>query len=578
MENGYQEGGKAMATDVGDFATMLDDLTQVQAFPSTVSVQGPITLIQTHASAVVLAPGYVYKIKKPKNFGFFDYSTPTLRRFFCQQEVRLNTPFAPGIYLGVAPIIALPSGHACFGPTLPSDQLPPPGTYSGRGTIIDFAVVMKRLPETATLEAKIQTNTLDEPTLVELARFVAAFHATTPTNEHIANFGKVEAIRANWEENFEQMHRRVLSGERDEQVMAYVHAFLEHHRVLFAQRIQQGRIRDCHGDLRLQHVYLLDNPVVDHPNQFPSFALLDRIEFNERFRYGDVASEIAFLTMEMEATGRSDLAHLYTQTYIDATNDDALQELLPFYQCYRAYVRGKVLTFLLDEPEISPEQHLAAEQQARTLFALATHYASAPPQPIVLMLGGLMGTGKSTLAHALQHELRWPLFSSDEVRKHLAQLKSTHPQEDAFGQGMYTPSWTAQTYGALHQKVRETLADNRSVLLDASFVRRADRQKMTKEAVQSHAKVVFIECVCDQATALQRLATRWQMRMLGQPIATASDGRPELYEAQKAIWESIRSDETHDMEHIIVNTMLPVPCCIAHILEQCQVPRLACWL
>jgi aminoglycoside phosphotransferase family enzyme len=188
-----------MSADVSDFATMIDDLMQVQAFPSTVSVQRPISLIQTHASAVVLTPECVYKIKKPKNFGFFDYSTPTLRRFFCQQEVRLNTPFAPGIYLGIAPVVSLPSGHACFGPTLSLDMLPLPGDWYGGGWVIDFAVVMKRLPDTATLEAKIQTDTLDEPSLVELARFVVAFHAATPTNEQIASFGKLEVIRANWE-------------------------------------------------------------------------------------------------------------------------------------------------------------------------------------------------------------------------------------------------------------------------------------------------------------------------------------------------------------------------------------------
>jgi predicted kinase len=359
--------------------------------------------------------------------------------------------------------------------------------------------------------------------------------------------------------------------------MAYVRAFLKKRSTLFAQRMQQGRIRDCHGDLRLQHIYLLDT-VVDHKSQFPPFALLDRIEFNERFRYGDVASEIAFLTMEMEAAGRSDLARLFTRAYVDATNDDALQELLPFYQCYRAYVRGKVQAFLLDESEILPEQHLAAEQQARTLFALAAHYASAPAQPTVVMLGGLMGTGKSTLAHALQQELGWTLFSSDEVRKHLAQLEPTRPLADAFGQGIYGLEWTTQTYATLRQKMKAALADGRSVLLDASFVRSADRQALAKEALLAHAAVVFIECVCEQATALERLATRWHMHLEGQPTATASDGRPELYEAQKAIWETIQPDEVPDMMHTIVNTTLPVPRCIAQILGQCHIPRLACWL
>jgi uncharacterized protein len=570
----------AVSRDVSDFTTVLDDLQQAQAFPSTVSVQGPITLIQTHASAVVLTPERVYKIKKPKNFGFFDYSTPTLRRFFCQQEVRLNASFAPGIYLGVAPIVSLPSGHACFGPTVSLDQVLLPGTRYGGGLVIDFAVVMRRLPDTATLEAKIQTDTLDEPSLVELARFVAAFHAATPTNEQIASFGKLEVVRANWEENFRQMRPyrdRVLDSDTDEQIIAYVRAFLEQRSTLFAQRMQQGHIRDCHGDLRLQYIYLLDRSV-DHTSQFPLFALLDRIEFNERFRYGDVASKIAFLTMEMEAAGRSDLARLFTRAYIDATNDDALQELLPFYQCYRAYVRGKVQAFLPDEPEILPEQRLAAEQQARTLCTLAAHYAGAPAQPTVVMLGGLMGTGKSTLAHALQQELGWALFSSDEVRKYLARLEPTRPQADAFGQGLYGPAWTAQTYDTLRQKMKAALTNGRSVQLDASFARSTDRQVLAKEALLAHAEVVFIECACDQATALERLATRWKRHLEGLPTATASDGRPELCEAQKAIWQTIQPTEVPEMKHTIVNTTLPVSRCIAQMVEQCHVPRLACWL
>jgi aminoglycoside phosphotransferase family enzyme/predicted kinase len=573
-----------MSANSSDFATMLDDLTRTQAFPPTVFAQEPLTLIQTHASAVILTDAYVYKIKKPKNFGFFDYSTPTLRRSFCQQEVRLNAPFAPNIYLGIAPIVALPSGHARFGPTLPLDAVPLPGERYGEGTVIDFAVVMQRLPDTAMLESRIQTDTIDTPSLVALAQFVAAFHSTTHTDEHIAQFGSLDVIRTNWEENFRQMQPyidRVLDNTTYERIVTYVHAFLEHRSALFAQRIKSGRIRDCHGDLRLQHVYLLDT-IANTTNHFPAFALLDRIEFNERFRYGDVASEIAFLTMEMEAAGRSDLASIFTQAYVRATGDNTLQELLPFYQCYRACVRGKVQAFLLDDREISAEQHAKAEQQARTLFALADHYAHAPVQPIVLMIGGVMGTGKSTLAHALQQTLGWTCFSSDEARKQLAQIEPTRPQMEAFGQGIYRPEWSEQTYQMLRQQVRAELANGRSALADASFPRRADRQAQVQEALAHSAAIVFVECTCDEATVLARLQARWQKRIAGlQTTGTASyasDGRPALYEAQKAAWEAILPDETPGMKHITVNTAQPLTHCIEQILEACNISHLACRL
>jgi aminoglycoside phosphotransferase family enzyme/predicted kinase len=572
-----------MPVDASDFTKMLDDLKQVQAFPTTLEPKEPITLIQTHASAVVLAHEYVYKIKKPKNFGFFDYSTPALRRFFCQQEVRLNAPFAPGIYLGVAPILSLPSGHVRFGSTLPLDAVPLPGAWHEGGLVVDFAVVMKRLPDTATLEARIRADSIDAPSLAALAHFVADFHAAAPTDEQIAHFGSVDVIRANWEENFRQMQPyigRVLDRDTYEQIVAYVRAFLQKRLALFTQRIRHGHIRDCHGDLRLQHVYLLDTNVANKDRP-ASFALLDRIEFNDRFRYGDVAGEIAFLTMEMDMAGRTDLARIFVQAYVRATGDDALQELLPFYQCYRACVRGKVQAFLLDEGEVSPEQRLLAEQQARALFALAAHYAHAPLQPIVMMVGGLMGTGKSTLANALQQELGWALFSSDEVRKQLAQVESAHPQAEAFGQGIYGPQWTERTYQELRQKAREALADGRSVLLDATFLRRTDRQALAQEASALNAAVVFIECTCDQAIALGRLEARWQSRLKGLPATGASsqsDGRPALYEAQKAAWEAVQPGEIPGMHHKIVNTALPVAHCIEEVLETCAISRLACWL
>ncbi|GHP00411.1 kinase [Reticulibacter mediterranei] len=571
-----------MQRSVSTFQTMLDDLTQIQAFPVPVSTKMPITLIQTHASAVVLTHEYVYKIKKPMNFEFFDYSTSAQRRFFCQQEVRLNAPFAPGVYLRIAPIVSPPRGRACFGPTLPLDRVPFPGDNYAGGEIIDFAVVMKRLPDTATLEARVQADTLDVSSLSALARFVAAFHTKTPTNEQIAHFGSLDVISANWEENFSQIHpfiNRILDNDTYEQMVTYVHAFLKHRTALFAQRIGQGRIRDCHGDLRLQHVYLL-NKAVDGNSQSPAFVLLDRIEFNERFRYSDVASEIAFLTMEIEAAGRADLARSFTQAYVDATSDHTLQELLPFYQCYRACVRGKVMAFLLDESEISTEQRLTAEQQARTLFALAAHYARTPVQPAVVMVGGLMGTGKSTVTHALQQTLGWSLFSSDEIRKHLALLAPAHPQAEAFGQGIYGPIWTEQTYQALHQKAGEVLAQGRSVLLDASFLQKANRQAVAEVARTRNAAVVFVECRCDQPIALERLATRWQRRMTGaqmvDEVSSASDGRPALYEAQKAVWESVQPDESPGMKHILVNTASPLPRCLELILETCGIARLAC--
>ena len=575
---------KAQGSKAINFTTMLEELTHPQAFPFTLPDTPSITLIQTHASAAILTPDRVYKLKKPQDFGFFDYSTPTLRRHFCQQEVLLNGTLAPQIYLGIAPVLAFPGGPCRFGPILSPDSAPLPETTFAGGTVIDYAVVMVRLPDAATLKSWVQTGRAELPLLAAIARFVATFHTTTQTDEHIASFGSLDVIRGNWEENFAQMKPyigRTLDHATYEYIVAYARHFLAARTSLFASRVREGRIRDCHGDLRLEHVYILDN------NNDPSHSkirlvILDRIEFNERFRYSDVAGEIAFLTMELESASRSDLSRAFIDAYIAATGDETLRELLPFYLCYRACVRGKVLSFQLDEAEISATQREASRQQAAELFSLAAHYANGPTRPVLIMVGGLMGTGKSTVALALQQELGWALLSSDTLRKRLAQLDPSQPQADAFGQGLYRPEWTARTYDALRAETSTTLAHGRSVLLDASFVRRTDRQMIASVAQAHGADICFVECVCPPETALQRLAQRWNMHaeikhLPSNVASSASDGRPELYNAQHARWESFVSYEEPDVQHIVVTTTQPIAHSCEQVLDMLNVPRSLCW-
>ena len=581
---------KAQGLQTSDFTSMLTELTRPQAFsfaqsdiPSTTGTSP--TIIQTHASAVILTPDRVYKLKMPQDFSFFDYSTPALRHHFCRQEVLLNDPLAPQIYLGVAPVLAFVDRPCCFGPTLSPDATPPPGTILAGGTIIDYAVVMVRLPDTATLENWVQTGRAELPLLAEIARFIATFHTTTDTNEHIASFGSLATIRENWEENFVQMKPyigRTLDRATYDQIETYIQHFLAARASLFTSRIRTGRIRDCHGDLRLEHVYILDK-ADEPPHSKTRLAILDRIEFNERFRYSDVAGEIAFLVMELDNAGRSDLSRGFVDAYIAATGDETLRELLPFYLCYRACVRGKVLSFQLDEPEISTTQHELSCQRATALFSLAAHYANGPTSPVLTMIGGLMGTGKSTVALALQQELGWALFSSDTLRKRLAQLDPVQPQADVFGQGVYRPEWTARTYDTLRIEASTALAHGRSVLLDASFIRRTDRLTIAHEARAHGATVLFVECICPPETALQRLAQRWNARTeaIHHPPNTASpasDGRPDLYDAQHALWEPFVPDKEPDVQHVVITTTQPLVHSREQVLETLAVPRLTCLL
>lgn len=586
------------------FARMLQALARPEAFAgldhvADVGSGEPIEIRQTHASAVLLSGERAYKLKKPNDFGFFDYSTPDLRRHFCGEEVRLNARLAPHVYLGVAPVVALDGGAYRFARACAPDATPAPGDQLDGGRVVDYAVVMTRLPEEATLEARVRADRVRPEQITAIAERVVAFHAAARSDDDIARFGAVEVIQRNWDENFEQIAPyldRVWSASGFDRVRAYVSAFLQCRRSLFDARVQAGRIRDCHGDLRLQHVYLLDRAPLASPSlgdtraETPAssdpdtLAIVDCIEFNERFRYGDVAAEIAFLTMELDAAGRPDLARVFTDAYITATHDEALSELLPFYACYRACVRGKVLALLLDEPETPTRQREEARRQARFLFELAERYASAPAAPTVALVGGLMGVGKSTLARHMAHELGWTLLSSDAIRKELAGVAAAQPQAAPYNQGIYTPEWSARTYQAMLEKAASCLAEGRSVILDASFSRRADRQAAGALARSQYVRAWFIECVCPRDVTVARLLARWRRKQeasatpSGAFPAELSDGRPEIYDAQAAAWQPFDPVAEPALTHLRVDTDASVAASVAQTIDTLGVASVACWL
>jgi aminoglycoside phosphotransferase family enzyme/predicted kinase len=594
-----------------DFAHRLRTLTRPEAFPFAVSADQPIAVIQTHASAVLLAGERAYKLKKPENFGFFDYSTPTLRRHFCAEEVRLNTRLAPQVYLGVAPVLVSadgPVGMLRFGPTLPADETPEPGARVDGAEVLDYAVVMRRLPEEATLAARVRSNTASPDlfaAVARVARRVAAFHHESADDERTAQYGSLAVVAGNWEENLAQIQPYVgqtLDAATFARIASYACDFLRQRAALFESRVRTGCIRDSHGDLRLQHVYLLDDDSTDHPadacespDGVNRLAIVDCIEFNERFRYGDVIAEVAFLAMELEAAARPDLARAFVDAYVAESGDEALRELLPFYCCYRACVRGKVLSFELDQPEVPAAEREGARRQAEALFALAAFYAGGSTRPQMLLIGGLMGTGKSTLAAALRRELGWALCSSDETRKRLAGQDATRPNAAGFGQGIYAPEWNERTYQVLHDAAAMALAERRSVILDASFARNADRRAAEELAAANDAGADFVECVCPPSVALERLAHRWAAHLAGQKQgqqqgsesqptvsaimpSAASDGRPQLAAAQRATWEPFAQDLEPDTLHLVVETSHPLATSVALVLDTLGVPRRTCWL
>lgn len=509
-------------------------------------------------------------MKKANDFGFFDYSTPALRHQFCEQEVVLNSRLAPQVYQGVAPVLAYPGDSFRFGPTFSPGHIPAPGTEIEGGQVIDYAVVMQRLPEEATLAARVAAGTATPKLLAAVAAPIARFHTSVPTTKYISDFGSLRVIRGNWEENFEQMRPyigRALNQETFERIALYIHEFLAGYAELFHTRVREGHIRDCHGDLRLQHVYILDRAGES------AIYVVDCIEFNERFRYSDVAAEIAFLTMELDAAGRPDLSRAFVDAYVRLTGDQALYELLPFYACYRACVRGKVLSFQLDQPEVPAQQREIVRKEADTLFTLAAGYAGGPTRPTLLLVGGLMGTGKSTLAGMLSEETGWTLISSDATRKQLAGVDPAAPQANAFSEGLYSPAWSARVYQTMLDQASALLACGRSVILDATFARRAYRHAAAQEAALYGANLVFIECQAPRELTLQRLASRWQARLAQQPglASAASDARPELYDSQAEAWQPFYAEEEPAAERLVISTATAPN--LVHILNALSISR-----
>ena len=310
-----------------------------------------VEFIETHISLVFLTREYVYKVKKPVDFGFLDFTSLNKRKYFCEQEVKLNRRLSPDIYLGVVEI------------TFDRDRI----SFNGKGQVEEYAVQMKRIPEELLLDKLLEKGQVNREMMEALAERLARFYASAETNEHIKSFAKPERVKQDIDENFEQTGKyigAVISKPIYEEIQKRTNEFFRTREALFHRRIVSDRIRDCHGDLRLEHIFW-----------GKEIAIFDCVEFNERFRYTDVAADIGFLAMDLDYHGREDLSEHLIRTYIEKSEDQDLSLLLDFYKCYRAYVRGKVESFRLDDPHIPEKEKNEALQRARKYFDLARRYA-----------------------------------------------------------------------------------------------------------------------------------------------------------------------------------------------------------
>jgi aminoglycoside phosphotransferase family enzyme/predicted kinase len=444
-----------------------------------------VRLVQTHASFVFIAPPFVYKVKKAVNFGFLDFSTPAKRLHFCEREVALNRRLAPSTYLGVIPITKH-GGHFAFGQ---------------EGPAVEYAVQMRQLPDGHFLDQLLKRNGIGPRDLNRIARFLKEFYeAQQPTGE-IRDWGRIDHLRISTDENFRQTREFIghtLSPAAAATLPFYTNRFYARHARLFASRLREGRILDCHGDLHLEHIHLTPG----------TLQIYDCIEFNDRFRYVDVANDAAFLAMDLDYHKRSDLARQFAIRMARALHDDGMLRLMDFYKCYRACVRGKVES-LQSVAHAAPErQRQAGAERARRYFQLALRYAVAGSQPLVLVVMGGIASGKSNLAQALGAELGWEVFASDRLRKAAAGLPLYERSRVSARPQLYSRAMTSQVYQRLLEAATAQVEQGGSVILDATYSLRSQREKLAKQFGSRGVAWCFLEAHASKAAVKQRLRAR----------------------------------------------------------------------
>lgn len=489
-----------------------------------------VELVQTQMSFVFLTDHFAYKTKKAVNLGYLDYSELSERKTLSEKELVLNRRLCDYAYLEVLPVTKNEGGYS----------------LGGCGEVVEYTLKMRRLPEDRMLINLLSTGGVSSGMLEKLAEKLAVFHQTARTDAEVQKYGNLEAIKYNTEENFEQTGSKVgltVSPGEYARISSFTRSFISDNQALFNARVNGGKIRDCHGDLHAAHICFMDN-----------ICIYDCIEFNDRFRYGDVASEVAFLAMDLDHYGKADLSRLFVNSYIQKSKDTDLYKLLRFYKCYRAYIRGKVEGFKLDDPYISEAEKAKYVQKSKNYYHLADFYAK--PNPTLFITTGFCGCGKSTLAQSLAEVSGSVVISSDIVRKGLSNIDChQHCFEDA-DQGIYSPEMTKKTYQAMFDQAGNALKEGYSVILDATFLKEDQRKQAEECASQNNAKFVVLEVKLSPELAKKRLEERLDKQ-------SVSDGRWEVYLKQIKSFEPLAVQ----LNRVIIDSSKPTDKQLSDILE-----------
>ncbi len=428
--------------------------------------------VETHISYVLLTDEFAYKIKKAVRFPFLDFTTLSQRRFFCHEEVRLNQPLAPFIYLGVVAIGGTPDA-----PVL-----------EGGGGAVEYAVKMRKFDQAGLLSRVIERDELTRDMVDTLAGEVAAFHQRTPRAGADVPYGAPEYVRRLAHENFTELLPSVADvhdRSRLEHLRDWTGREAARLAPAFASRWRDGFVRECHGDLHLGNITLVNGRV----------TLFDRIEFNAAMRWSDVLSDVAFLVMDLRARHRPDLAARFLNTYLERTSDYDGLAVLPFYIVYRAMVRAKVAGL----------QHVG--QDFQSYLALAVREAN-PRRPLLVITHGVTGSGKSVRAQALVESMEAIRVRSDVERKRMFGLDAKARSGSAPGDGLYTEDASRRTYARLAALARTIVSAGYTVILDAAFLKRGQRDLLRAVADELAVPFTIAECSAPLPVLRERVTRR----------------------------------------------------------------------
>lgn len=476
-------------------AEILAALLDPRLYPGDAS---GVELRETHISRVYLAGDQVYKFKKPVDFGFLNFVSLEARAHFCAREVELNRRLAPDVYRGVGALTRRPDGTlALRGPDASARESESQSESQSGETPLDYCVVMRRLPDADNLAALLKAGRAPDALFTRIGQQLADFF-TAAKRFSLEESDATAVLRRNCLENFEQTRKYIgsaIDGRRHAFLEATCRSFLDTHVPLLDRRAQEGRICDGHGDLRLDHIYAGE-----------SLEIIDCIEFNERFRRGDSALDLAFLLMDLEFNGRPDAAQTLLTACARRMNDPGMYGVIDFYTAYRAMVRAKVACLRL--ASLAPEHTPACMEEIRRYLDLSVTAAVRFGRPALYITSGLPASGKSRIARGLAAALGAVHLATDQIRKENDPDAPAPAGPHAFNAGRYSEQQRSLVYSHLFVRADECLRSGRSVILDATFASRHLREEARRLADTARTPFVFIHAFCSENNALARLRKR----------------------------------------------------------------------